>query len=298
MFVAGMHRSGTTLLGDILGAHPDVARLVGTGRLEEEGQHVQHMLPRGLDLGGTTRWALNSDAHMTEDDVVDADVLREHLESSWEPYWSKPADVVVEKSPPTVGRMRLMQHLWPEARFIVMTRHPLVQALSVQKWNRTYPISLSTLGAGFAGTLENWFAGADMLAEDAPHVRHLLVLRYEHLIDDPAGQLARVADFVGLEGGLDATMVEPARNSVYEAFVEGQLARSMRAYPDLFARRKSATTGVKGAIRRGSWAVTSRAWAATGRLPRLCRRYEERSLEHGYDITSLRTARPFEAARI
>jgi hypothetical protein len=84
-----------------------------------------------------------------------------------------------------------------------VTRHPIVQALAVRKW------ATSTRGRftyGFPRLVEHWVHAHDVFAEDALHIENLLVLRYEHLMRDPAEQLGRVARFLDIK--LDASSVD------------------------------------------------------------------------------------------
>ena len=45
VFLAGLHRSGTTLLARLLAAHPEVSAFSDTGVSADEGQHLQTRLP-------------------------------------------------------------------------------------------------------------------------------------------------------------------------------------------------------------------------------------------------------------
>ena len=57
VFVGGLHRSGTTPLARVLGAHPEISGLSGTGVSEDEGQHLQDVYPRIRAHGGMGRFA-------------------------------------------------------------------------------------------------------------------------------------------------------------------------------------------------------------------------------------------------
>jgi hypothetical protein len=45
VFVGGLHRSGTTLLGRLIAQHPDVSGFAETGVPADEGQHLLSVYP-------------------------------------------------------------------------------------------------------------------------------------------------------------------------------------------------------------------------------------------------------------
>ena len=66
VFLAGLHRSGTTLLARLLAAHPDISGLSGTGVPADEGQHLQSVYPAAKVYGGPGRFgfAPESGSHL------------------------------------------------------------------------------------------------------------------------------------------------------------------------------------------------------------------------------------------
>ena len=66
LFVGGLHRSGTTLLADLIAAHPSTSGFANTGVPADEGQHLQDVYPAARAYGGPGRFGLAPDAHMTE----------------------------------------------------------------------------------------------------------------------------------------------------------------------------------------------------------------------------------------
>jgi len=96
--------------------------------------------------------------------------------------------VLVEKSPPNLLKLRFLQALFPEASFVVIMRHPIVVSYATQKWSET---SLESL-------LEHWLVCHEIFLEDAPHVRRLLLVRYEDFVADPAGVVGRIQEQLGL----------------------------------------------------------------------------------------------------
>ena len=66
VFLAGLHRSGTTLLARLLAAHPEVSGFSGTGVPADEGQHLQSVYPAAKVWGGPGRFGFAPEAHFTE----------------------------------------------------------------------------------------------------------------------------------------------------------------------------------------------------------------------------------------
>jgi hypothetical protein len=89
----------------------------------------------------------------------------------------------------------------------MVARHPAVVSLSTRKWAR-----LRSLDA----LLDHWFAAHRLLEQDAPFLRRLLVLKYEHLVADPEGTLTRIAAFLELEGPIPAGGIDTGRSATYE----------------------------------------------------------------------------------
>ncbi|MDH8276096.1 sulfotransferase, partial [Klebsiella pneumoniae] len=46
----------------------------------------------------------------------------------------------MEKSPPNLLRLRLLQAVFPDAAFVVIVRHPVAVAYATQFWAKTPPL--------------------------------------------------------------------------------------------------------------------------------------------------------------
>ncbi|WP_326599690.1 sulfotransferase family protein [Streptomyces sp. NBC_01803] len=201
VFIGGLHRSGTTPLARTLAAHPQVSGFHETGAMEDEGQYLQSVYPTAAarTRSGPGRFALSPAAHITETSPLADPANRDRLIADWSRYWDLDREFLVEKSPANLVMTRFLQKLFPEARFIVIMRHPAIVTLSTKKWApRT---RLSTL-------FENWFRAHDLLREDAASIGHLHLLTYESLVASPGETLDRVRDFLGLSGPIPTGAVQ------------------------------------------------------------------------------------------
>ncbi|MQA93427.1 MAG: hypothetical protein GEV11_01885 [Streptosporangiales bacterium] len=206
VFVGGLHRSGTTLLARCLAAHPEVSGFAGTGVPEDEGQHLQSVYPTARAYGGPGRFARHPGAHRTERHAADPGAEAAELLRQWRPHWDLRRPVLVEKSPPNLVMTRYLQALFPQARFVMVVRHPVTVTLATARWRRRSP-----LGRLF----DNWFHGHALLTGDAERLSRLHVVRYERLVADPAAVLGEVGAFLGLGGTVPGDAVNPARSDRY-----------------------------------------------------------------------------------
>lgn len=203
LFIGGLQRSGTTLLGRSLAEHPLVAGLHQTGTDEDEGQFVQdvylddHIMGhRGnRTQGRVARWAYHPEAHLTEQDAHRTPDAATRLTAAWSPYVTDPtAPYLVEKSPSNMTRFRFLQEAFPDAGFVLITRHPIIQALAIRKWS---PRS-AQIGLDLSPIIDHWFTAMDIAREDASKISNLRVVAYENLIREPATVLRGIQVFFGL----------------------------------------------------------------------------------------------------
>lgn len=255
VFVAGLHRSGTTPLARVLAAHPEISGFHDTEAKEDEGQHLQDVYPAAREFGGAGRFALDPRSHLTESSPLVSIANADRLLAQWSPYWDLDRRLLLEKSPPNLVRTRFLQGLFPDARFVVVVRNPVVVALSTQKW--AGPL------AGLAPLLEHWLRAHETFVADAAHLSHVHVVRYEQLVATPRSTLAELADFLGLSQPIDPGSLDGHRNDGY--------------------------------LRKWAELTQSRSPVTRPRVEQLRHRFADRIAAFGYDVDDLTRVGAFPA---
>jgi hypothetical protein len=189
VFVAGLHRSGTSILYKTLGDHPSISGLKNSGAPEDEGQHVQTVFSPAYKYGGASRFGFHSEAHLTENSPLVTPQNRERLFEEWSRFWDLERPFLLEKSPPNLIRTRFLQAMFPDSYFVVIVRHPIAYAFP--RGDANTPRTVHQL-------IRHWIACHEIFRADLPHLRNVIVMEYENFVQDPVAALNTVYSFLGI----------------------------------------------------------------------------------------------------
>jgi Flp pilus assembly protein TadD len=184
VFVVGFPRSGTTLLEQMLDAHPDFQSM-------DERAFI-HELTERMELAGE-----HYPADLAKLAQADVDQLRAV-------YWRMVGHVLpdlgqrqlVDKNPLNMLCLPMIMRLFPAARIILCLRHPCDVLLSCYMQSFRSPAfmvlcsSLQRLAQGYVQAFEQWYRHVDVFA---PHV---LEWRYESVVSQFDDQVTRLGQFL------------------------------------------------------------------------------------------------------
>ncbi|MGH8426435.1 MAG: sulfotransferase family protein [Gammaproteobacteria bacterium] len=251
IFVVGLHRSGTSLLYRLVGAHPEVSCFAGTGVSRDEGQHLQSVIPTANVFGGIGRFGFDPRSHLDENSPLATAENAARIYSEWGRYWDLGKRFLIEKSPPTLLRMRFFQALFPNSVFVVILRHPIALAVATRKEFR-YAIrhgvggknstsierAVQELGKGrMRPNLEHPLLCYERAITDLAHIKRAFVLRYEDFVASPDDALSEIFAFLGLP---PVSAAEPVRADVNASSFDSWRHGPLAALRKRLARRHEA----------------------------------------------------------
>ncbi len=187
VFVVGFPRSGTTLLEQMLDAHPRLQSM-------DERPFLNRLAARLADVGVEVPGGLQRLNQRDCDELRKGYVLMAcgKVARSWDTR-------LVDKNPLNMSWLPLLHRMFPQAKIVLAVRHPCDVILScfLQDF-RAAPLvaacrSLDHLAHAYVAAMENWLHHASLFRAD------VMVSRYEDLVADPPSHAGRIAAFLGLD---------------------------------------------------------------------------------------------------
>jgi hypothetical protein len=188
IFIGGLHRSGTSLLARLIGAHPQIAAISDAPVPENEGCYLTGAIPHTARHGIPGHFATDPAQHYVEGCSLDRMDTRQRIEADWGPWYDADAHWRVEKSPVNLTRTRLLQSLFPLSHFLIVVRNPRFVAAAMRKWS----------DAGDAALLRYWCEAHAIVLEDFAYLHHAMIVRYEDLVASQQRLMAAIWSFLDL----------------------------------------------------------------------------------------------------
>ena len=201
VFICGMPRSGTSMLGRNVGRLADCTDLKNTGTPEDEGQNVQNVYPTAHELGGPGRFGFDARAHRTESSTLLTLKNVSKLKASWHRYWDNAKRIYVEKTPSNLLSTRFLQAAFANSYFIIIRRHPVPVAMACQKWK----FNVTSLDNLF----RHWLHCHALFEGDRKYLKRVYELRYEDYVEDQDKYHKEIAAFIGTQ------VPEPPKHDTY-----------------------------------------------------------------------------------
>jgi hypothetical protein len=193
-FIIGCARSGTSILGELLGAHHDVA-------YKHEADSVWDKA--GLGINGSHRL---TEVHATS-------ALTTKIHQRFKARLGQ-GGMLIEKSPRNTLRVPFLRAVFPEAKIIHIVRDgrdvacSLLPGIGGDRWRHLRPPNWRELQAEDEGLLrcaKVWRDVVSLALEDLEGVPHCLV-RYEQLVRSPRMVTRKLLDYLELDD--DPAVVE------------------------------------------------------------------------------------------
>lgn len=197
------------MLADFLRMHPDVSGFHDTPNKHnmDEGQHLQSVYLPDDKLGGPGRYAFRKAGRLTEASPLVTEANKKKIFEEWSEYWDLTKSVLVEKTPSSITRTRFLQAMFPDTRFIIISRHPVAATCATMKWKRI-PIILVLL---------HWFYCYGIMQKDKLFLRKCMFLTYEDLCKNPRKELEKIFLFMGIEWD-DSIQLPPVSSELNDKY--------------------------------------------------------------------------------
>ena len=191
--MTGFPRSGTTLLENVLTAHPDC---IGT---DESGVLATQFRDPVIFGASSTREALEEiDGYNAQDLDAGRD---EYLRCTADVLGEAPAGrLLVEKDPLLTADLALPLRLFPEAKIVIPLRDPRDVVISF--YFTIIPLAPNSVAAAsleesciyYTEVMQHW-----LLLRERLDASRWMESRYEDLVADPRTQTKRLADFLAID---------------------------------------------------------------------------------------------------
>jgi hypothetical protein len=267
VFVCGLPRSGTSILGRNIARMENCTGLQNTGVLEDEGGFLQDVYPTEHACGGPGRFGFDPRAHLTEHSPLLTPGNIAKLRASWHPYWDNHKTIFVEKTPANLLMTRFLQTAFPNSYFVVIKRHPIAVAMAAQKWK----VNVTSLYNMF----EHWLHCHALFEEDKKYLKYLYELNYEDYVKNSQKYHNQIAHFIGTR------LPEPPQKDTFRYVAQWRNPRGLRV-PE---HTMEEVSGVYSQKYFDRWSYLLSSSSFKGYYRYIATKYEPEFAKYDYSLT-------------
>lgn len=194
VFMGGCYNSGTTILREMLSAHPEIASL------PREGVELTSVFP-DLEMNGWQRMS-HRNAALADLEGIDPHAMARQAARDWAPWWARGKRIFLEKSIIHGTWMPALEKGFGECRFIGVIRNGMCAAEGIRRRARPSGAAAQSLKQNeypIEEAAAQWVFSNERLFRDRDKVKHYLEIRYEDFVANPTDVLTRLFRFIGVD---------------------------------------------------------------------------------------------------
>jgi hypothetical protein len=165
---------------------------------ENEGQHAQSVYSPAYKFGGAGRFAFSKEMYDELDRLNNYDSHAKQITADWSRFLVGDTDTVIEKSPPNLTKIDWLRKVFPNSKFIIITRDPRATSAATQKWSKS---SLEEL-------MMHWNVAYSKALVDCGEKDSIFV-RYEDLVDAPIAVRTKIKKFLKVKNRTVKAAIDP-----------------------------------------------------------------------------------------
>ncbi len=188
VFLVGCYNSGTTLLAEMLGQHPEISAL------PTEGHFITDQFVKDYEVGLPRMWVDREDLFTLDEKSGGPDPDR--VKKEWAMRLDNKKKIFLEKSPPNVPKMLWLERHFENPVFIGIVRNGYAVAEGISR--KGNPRHLKS-GWPIEKSAYQWSRSNEVMLENAKKVKRFKLVTYEDLTEQTYSTLSEITDFLEVE---------------------------------------------------------------------------------------------------